>query len=69
MHSHNALLLQDPRDAQALAQALQSHLFSDADRLHRFKEQAFEFAAQHTWQAAALRYEALYQKAAACETT
>lgn len=65
---HNAVLLADPRDPQALAEALQAILCADPTALRRLKDESFEFAAQHSWQAAALRYEALYQRVATHES-
>ena len=65
---HNAVLLADPRDPQALAEALQAILCADPTALRRLKDESFEFAAQHSWQAAALRYEALYHRVATHES-
>jgi len=61
---HEALLLHDPRDAQALARLLRSVLDQPglADQL---RHHGLEFARAHTWESAALQYEALYQQAAA----
>jgi UDP-glucose:(heptosyl)LPS alpha-1,3-glucosyltransferase len=69
MHLHNALLLHDPHDSQELAEALRSLLSFDKDTLHCLKTHAYEFAALRTWQVAAIRYEALYQSAAAGEAS
>jgi glycosyltransferase involved in cell wall biosynthesis len=61
---HEALLLHDPRDAQALARLLRSVLDQPglADQL---RQHGLAFAQAHTWESAALQYEALYQQAAA----
>lgn len=57
-----ALLLGDPRDASELArrivQVLQDPLLTE-----RLRHQALAFAQQHSWEKAALQYEALYRQA------
>jgi glycosyltransferase involved in cell wall biosynthesis len=57
-----ALLLHDPRDAGRLARLIAQVLQQPAlaDQLRR---QALVFAQQHSWESAALQYEALYQQA------
>jgi UDP-glucose:(heptosyl)LPS alpha-1,3-glucosyltransferase len=58
-HGVNALLLQDPNDAHALAQAV-SQLQDSLDLQQRLGESGVEFATQRTWVSVALRYERLY---------
>ena len=58
-HGVNALLLQDPHDAHALAQAV-SRLQDSPDLQNRLCESGVEFAAQRTWASVALRHERLY---------
>jgi glycosyltransferase involved in cell wall biosynthesis len=58
-----ALLLPDPNDATALAERIASVL-GDADLAARLREQGLAFAKQHSWEEAALQYEALYSQAA-----
>lgn len=61
---HEALLLHDPRDAQALTRLLRSVL-DQSELSSRLRDHGLEFARAHTWESAALQYEALYQQAAA----
>jgi UDP-glucose:(heptosyl)LPS alpha-1,3-glucosyltransferase len=59
-----ALLLHDPRDAAELARLLRTAL--DQPELQaRLRQQGLEFARAHSWESAALQYEALYAQAAA----
>jgi UDP-glucose:(heptosyl)LPS alpha-1,3-glucosyltransferase len=58
-HGVNALLLQDPHDARALAQAV-SQLQDSPDLQKRLGESGVEFATQRTWASVALRHERLY---------
>ncbi len=51
----DALLLHDPRDAMALAQALQ-RVLGDAALAERLSAQAQQFAAQRSWSGVAQRY-------------
>lgn len=62
-HSDNAFLLANPFDASALAQQLSEALAMDAATRRQLQAQALQFARQHSWQAAALKYEAIYQHA------
>ena len=55
----NALLLQDPHDAHALARAL-SRLQDSPDLQQRLGERAVEFATQRTWVRVAQQHERLY---------
>jgi UDP-glucose:(heptosyl)LPS alpha-1,3-glucosyltransferase len=59
-----ALLLHDPRDAAELARLLRAVL-DQPDLQARLRQQGLEFARAHSWESAALQYEALYAKAAA----
>lgn len=62
-HRDNAFLLANPYDASALAQQLSEALAMDAATRRQLQAQALQFARQHSWQAAALKYEAIYQHA------
>ncbi len=55
----DALILQNPRDATALATALQSVLH-DSGRRDHLSQGAIAFAAEHLWERAALAQEAMY---------
>jgi UDP-glucose:(heptosyl)LPS alpha-1,3-glucosyltransferase len=58
-HGVNALLLQDPLDARALAQAVRQ--LQDSPDLHqRLVQSGVEFASQRTWSSVANRHERLY---------
>lgn len=59
-----ALLLHDPRDAAELARLLRTVL-EQPDLQARLRQQGLEFARAHSWESAALQYEALYAQAAA----
>ena len=59
-----ALLLHDPRDAAALARLLRSVL-DDPAMAAQLRQQGLRFAQAHSWEQAALQYEALYRQAAA----
>jgi UDP-glucose:(heptosyl)LPS alpha-1,3-glucosyltransferase len=61
---HEALLLHDPRDAQALARLLRSVL-DQPELADLLRQHGLAFAQAHTWESATLQYEALYQQAAA----
>lgn len=63
-----AMLLHDPRDAATLAQLLRSVLDEPA-RAQTLRHHGRAFAQAHTWESAALQYEALYQQAAATTPT
>lgn len=58
-----ALLLQEPRDAQRLAELIGSVL-GDTDLAENLRSHGLEFAEQHSWERAALQYEQLYLQAA-----
>jgi UDP-glucose:(heptosyl)LPS alpha-1,3-glucosyltransferase len=58
-HGVNALLLQDPHDAHALAQAV-SQLQESPDLQQQLAQSGVEFASQRTWSSVALRHERLY---------
>jgi UDP-glucose:(heptosyl)LPS alpha-1,3-glucosyltransferase len=55
----NALLLSNPQDPQALQTALQSILGNPSVH-QRLSKAGYSFAQQHSWQAAALQYQAVY---------
>jgi UDP-glucose:(heptosyl)LPS alpha-1,3-glucosyltransferase len=56
---HNALILNDPRDAEALAQCVE-HLFRVPGLCQSMREQALLFAGQHRWTDVAAQQEAIY---------
>lgn len=58
-----ALLLDDPHDAVRLA-ALTEQLLHEPALAQRLREGGLAFARAHSWESAALQYEALYQQAA-----
>ena len=58
-HGVNALLLQDPLDAHALAQAVRQ-LQDFPDLQHWLAQSGVEFASQRTWSSVAKRHERLY---------
>jgi len=58
-HGVNALLLQDPLDARALAQAVRQ-LQDSPDLQQRLVQSGVEFASQRTWGSVANRHERLY---------
>lgn len=57
-----ALLLHDPRNSADMARLVRSVL-DDAGLADRLRGQGLAFAQAHTWERAALEYEALYQQA------
>ncbi|MFN7444704.1 MAG: glycosyltransferase family 4 protein [Curvibacter sp.] len=57
-----ALLVHDPRNSADLARLLR-RVLSDRELADRLRGQALAFAQTHTWERAALEYEALYQQA------
>ncbi|MBI2750598.1 MAG: glycosyltransferase family 4 protein [Burkholderiales bacterium] len=59
-----ALLLSEPRDAQALATAL-LRVLDDAPLAARLREHGLAFAHRHLWSQIAVQQEALYQRLAA----
>ncbi len=58
-HDHNALVLSDPRDANALAMQLQT-LLKSASLRERLSHQALAFARAHLWPQIALEQEKIY---------
>nr|WP_231402535.1 glycosyltransferase family 4 protein [Caenimonas aquaedulcis] len=60
----DALLLDDPRQAGPLRDAL-GRILDDRELAARLSRNGLQFAAGHSWRAAALAYEALYAGAAA----
>jgi UDP-glucose:(heptosyl)LPS alpha-1,3-glucosyltransferase len=58
-HEEDALILDDPRDGAALAQALQ-RLATDAALRGKLVVRGAQVVARHSWKATAERYEALY---------
>ena len=58
-----ALLLTNPRDAQALARALE-RLLHDSALATRLREHGLAFARRHLWSEIALQQEAIYQRLA-----
>lgn len=63
LDGEQALLLSDPRDAGVLAR-LMRQLLEDPARQAHLRQNGLAFAQAHSWEHAALQYEALYQKAA-----
>lgn len=61
-HGQQALLLDDPHNAVALAALIDSVLQQPA-LADTLREHALAFARQHSWESAALEYEALYRQA------
>jgi UDP-glucose:(heptosyl)LPS alpha-1,3-glucosyltransferase len=59
-----ALLLEDPRDAQALAGRLR-RLLEDTLLAEHLREYGLAFARRHLWSELALQQEAIYQQLAA----
>jgi UDP-glucose:(heptosyl)LPS alpha-1,3-glucosyltransferase len=59
-----ALLLADPRDAQALARGLQ-RVLQDTALAAQLREHGLAFARRHRWSEIALQQEAIYQRLAA----
>jgi glycosyltransferase involved in cell wall biosynthesis len=57
-----ALLLRDPRDAGRLARRI-AQILQQPELADQLRHQALGFAQQHSWEHAALQYEALYQQA------
>jgi glycosyltransferase involved in cell wall biosynthesis len=55
-----AVLLSDPRDAQALATRV-IHVLQQDTLSAKLKQHGLEFAKQHSWEQAALKYVALYE--------
>ncbi len=62
-HHVHALILKDPQDAQALLQALKN-ILSDKLLASALNQAAQVFAQQHSWQSAALAYDAMYKELA-----
>lgn len=60
-HGQQALLLDDPRDAQALARAL-ARLRREPALVAHLRAQALEFARQHLWSALAQQQERIYRE-------
>jgi len=58
-HEGNALVLDDPRDADVLVQALK-RVLQDAPLYQRLSDAAVVFAKSHQWPAIALQQEAIY---------
>jgi glycosyltransferase involved in cell wall biosynthesis len=63
-HESDALVLDDPRDSKALADALK-RVLTDALLVHRLMENGLRFARQHLWSEKALQQEAIYYSVAA----
>ena len=63
-HGQEALLLPDPRDAQALARCLVSVL-QDVNLAEHLRAHGLAFARRHLWSEIALQQEAVYQRLAA----
>jgi UDP-glucose:(heptosyl)LPS alpha-1,3-glucosyltransferase len=57
-----ALMLQDPRNVGDLARQLR-RVIEQPSLADELRHSALEFARAHTWESAALQYEALYQQA------
>jgi UDP-glucose:(heptosyl)LPS alpha-1,3-glucosyltransferase len=60
-HRVDGLLLEDPRDAESLAQFI-SDLWADPALRHRLGENASRTAAQYTWDRNAQQFEALFEE-------
>ena len=63
-HETDALVLDDPRDPNALALAL-ARVLADAPLVHRLTENGLRFARQHLWSEKALQQEEIYYSVAA----
>jgi len=63
-----ALLLHDPRDAGELARRI-VQVLQDSALAEGLRRQALTFAQQHSWEEAALQYEALYRQAISLTNT
>lgn len=63
-----ALLLHDPRDAGELARRI-VQVLQDSALAEGLRRQALAFAQQHSWEEAALQYEALYRQAISLTNT
>lgn len=61
-HAEHALMLNDPQDAQALAQQIQSVL-NDAALRERLSRAGEAFARAHDWPSASLKYQRFYDNA------
>jgi glycosyltransferase involved in cell wall biosynthesis len=64
-HEVHALILEDPRDASALARELQRLLFDPLLR-QRLVDAGFKFVSQHQWSSIASQQEEIYYAAASC---
>lgn len=64
----HALLLDDPRDEQAVALAVQ-RVLHDPETAVRLRRAARDYAENFTWESVALQYEALYQQAQAASAS
>ncbi len=62
-HGEDALILDNPRDAQALGQALM-RLLTDAALAQTLRDNGLRFARQHLWSEQALVQESIYQAVA-----
>jgi UDP-glucose:(heptosyl)LPS alpha-1,3-glucosyltransferase len=60
-HGEQALVLQDPTDAQALAKALQT-LVEQPELNYHLAEQGHAWAGQKTWSQCARAHEVVFQK-------
>jgi glycosyltransferase involved in cell wall biosynthesis len=63
-----ALLLDDPKDASTLADAV-SKVLQQPLLANQLRDQALVFARQHSWEHAALQYEALYRQAVSSKSS
>jgi glycosyltransferase involved in cell wall biosynthesis len=63
VHETNALIVNQPRDATALAQALH-RLLTDVAMANKLSGNGLRFAQQHLWSEQALRQETIYQAVA-----
>ena len=66
-HQNNAMILQNPRDATALAQALTSVLIDTPIR-EKLIHGGCKFASQHEWKDSAAQQELVYRRAAGLES-
>lgn len=64
----NALLLPDPKNVTTLRESIMSVLNSP-ELSHRLRENGFRLAQEHSWQATAVAYDALYKQISAGQRT
>jgi glycosyltransferase involved in cell wall biosynthesis len=67
LNEEAAVILEDPDDSKALAEAIQSCAFN-SNRLKQMGEQAVRIARSHSWQDMARHYSRLIEETAHCKT-